>query len=212
MRLFTRGVHCLDTCLSISYDAASCSTRALLHRCTKAQQAAIKAQIEANPISSTMHPLFLPVALLAIKRKIIGEQRDMLWRHLTDAEMQTGQTGAPIFRHYAQSDEDDDINEITKQVIGVIQLSTAAEQHAKTLLTVLEAVQKSIQTIGETSGQRDIVQRVGEMLTERLDFIEQKTKMLIFDLQYFEKRAQAQLTAVSAQDAESFSHVDVPLM
>ncbi|KAK7704050.1 hypothetical protein SLS57_010639 [Botryosphaeria dothidea] len=163
--------------------------------------AAIKAQIEGNPISSTDHPLFLPVALLAIKRKIIGEQRDMLWRHLTDAEMQTGQTGAPMFRHYAQSGEDDDINEITKQVIGVIQLSTAAEQHAKTLLTVLEAVQKSIQIIGETSGQRDIVQRVGEMLTERLEFIEQKTKMLIFDLQYFEKRAQAQLTAD-----------DVPLM
>lgn len=187
MRLFTRGVHCLDTCLSISYDAASCSTRALLHGCTKAQQA-------------------------AIKRKIIGEQRDMLWRHLTDAEMQTGQTGAPMFRHYAQSGEDDDINEITKQVIGVIQLSTVAEQHAKTLLTVLEAVQKSIQIIGETSGQRDIVQRVGEMLTERLEFIEQKTKMLIFDLQYFEKRAQAQLTAVSAQDAGPFSQDDVPLM
>lgn len=117
-----------------------------------------------------------------------------------------------MFRHYAQSGEDDDINEITKQVIGVIQLSTAAEQHAKTLLTVLEAVQKSIQIIGETSGQRDIVQRVGEMLTERLEFIEQKTKMLIFDLQCFEKRAQAQLTAVSAQDAGPFSQDDVPLM
>lgn len=146
--------------------------RALLHGCTRSQQAAIKAQIEAHPVSSTEHPLFLPVALLAMKRKIIGEESEKLWHSLVDAEMRTGQTGAPVIGRRMQSGWQCDINQITKQVIGVIQLSTTAEQHARTLLTILESVRKNLQDIDALGEKKDLLNRVGGMLAERLDLIE----------------------------------------
>lgn len=198
MRLSTRGVHWLDVSLSISYDPNCGSTRALLHGCTKAQQYAIKSQIEAHPVISTEHPLFLPVALLAIKRKIICNEEKRLWGALVKAEMLTGVTGAPLIGYPRGfgSVEEDDINDVTKDVIGVIQLATCAEKHAKTLLTVLEALRKCIPTIQSQSSRHENVRKAGDMLLERLDFIAQKTQILIFGVQETEKRAQAQLSAV----------------
>ena len=114
--------------------------------------------------------------------------------------MFTGVTGAPIIgdQHQPSADlrEKKDVNEITKKIIGLIQLATAAEKHAKTLLTVLEALQSCIHTIPSRGPQHETMKKTGQMLLKRLGFIAQKTEILIHDVQHIEKRAQAQLTAV----------------
>ena len=106
MRLSTRGVHWLNVSLSISSDPNRGLTRVLLHGCTAAQQSAIQSQTEAQPIASTEHPLFLPVALLAIKQRIICQEEVRLWAALTEAEMFTGVTRAPIIGDQHQPSAD----------------------------------------------------------------------------------------------------------
>ncbi|KAF2183104.1 hypothetical protein K469DRAFT_751698 [Zopfia rhizophila CBS 207.26] len=197
MRKSTRGILNLDVSLSMSYNPNNGLTCGLLDGCSQSQQEFIKTQIIAHS-ALACHPLLLPILLTAYQRQLINTEEAKLWSLLVDVETRSGQTGAPLANPYYKSKKGKNFSIITKDALGVIQRATYSESHIKALLLGLEAVQDSIlhiKTENSKSRKADM-EKAGHILKERLEFISHKTKVMLGNIQFIEKRGQAQLTAV----------------
>ena len=87
-------------------------------------------------------------------------------------------------------------------MLGVIQLTTHAESHARSLLLSLQEAKKSLALVEALTKKenRDYITRVGSMLSEKLDLHFHRAQVILNDLQFIEKRAQAQQTAVGSYE------------
>ena len=201
LRMPTKGVLWLNVCLSLSYCPSKGKTRALLHGCTHSQRDTIRRQLRAFS-SLALHPLLIPVLFIAMKQRLIRDQEQRLWANLVNVETKSGLTGAPAIAARllpATSLIDQNIDFVTRRALGIVQLATYAASHAKALFVVIQSIQESVKQVNAATSHpnKDQIEEAGLILSERLMFLAQTTQVLLGDLEFVEKRAQVQITAVS---------------
>jgi hypothetical protein len=197
----------MDASLSMYYSPSKSHTRAYLHGCSEPQRFFIQQQLRAFS-SIASHPLLLPVILVAMKQHLIGEEESKLWTSLVDVETRSGLTGAPRMDTHPHSGSqltEYNIEVVTIRALGVVQIATYAETHAKALLVMIEAIMESIKSVTEATPHpnKTNIEKAGSLLSERLVFLAHKTRVLLGDIQFVEKRAQVQITAVGSQPFSS---------
>ncbi|KAF2650926.1 hypothetical protein K491DRAFT_696890 [Lophiostoma macrostomum CBS 122681] len=215
MRLCSRGIVEIDVCASISYRPSAGTVRCFLQGCNSEQQRRVRDSLR-QWAALTDHPLLLPTILVEMKVDRINDEEIALWNLLVRVEGQSKQTGAPAVNgpapyseHLKNTDEleeeqlqqgrvDSEFQEVTLGVVGVIQRTTSLGSHAKALLLTIEGIQKSIRFVSNVPStlEADHIKKVGEMLSEKLELLEHRTKVMIGDIEFIEKRAQAQQSAV----------------
>lgn len=200
LRMPTKGVLWLTASLSISYYPSKGNTRALLHGCTHSQRDALRGQLRAFS-SLAPHPLLIPLLLITMKKQLIDNQEQQLWKSLVDIETQSGLTGAPAIgarSHSASLLIDQNIEIVTRRALGIVQIATYAGTHAKSLLVMIQSIQESVNKVNAATSHphKDCIEKAGLILSERLTFLAQTTQVMLGDLEFIEKRAQVQITAV----------------
>ena len=92
-----------------------------------------------------------------------------------------------------------DYESITNGVLGIIQLTAAWESYTKALLLGIESIQESITCISAKApvSRKAKVEAAAVVLSEWLTFVSHKSNVMLWDIQFIHKRAQAQMTAVS---------------
>ena len=197
MRRSTRGIIAINIALSMSYDPNTGLTCGLLHGYSNAQQAFVCEQVKIfSAIAS--HPLLLPVLFSAYLRQFLRIERDRLWDRLLRVETQSGQTGAPVLGVTLRRHESDSYNNIILGAMEIIQLASAWESYTEALLLSIDSIQECIGHVKAIipPERSKTIQITTDILTDRLAFIGHKSKVLLWDLQYINKRGQAQMTAV----------------
>lgn len=213
MRFSSHGVIEMDLCASISYHCTTGAVHNFLHGCNSEQQAQVQAML-AKSSSLARHPLLLPVLLTELKLDLVEQHSVQLWNKLVQAETLSGQTnypainntrhprahkGVPPDKHKSnRSTSHLDFEDVTIEVLGVLQITAYAESHAKSLLLSIEEIQTSIGVVSRKTktSNAEVITRTGLVLSERLDFLAHRTQVVINNVQFYEKRAQAQQTAV----------------
>ncbi|RYP16669.1 hypothetical protein DL765_004989 [Monosporascus sp. GIB2] len=139
---------------------------------------------------------------------VLAQQSGMAVRTVTPmiapqgSEVITGDVGAHLRdsdNGAAQETPESELNDVTVAVLGVIQLTTYAESHAKALLLIIDGIRRGIETLNKKAGQSgdaEYITAAGKMLSEKLAFLEQRTQVVMADIAFVEKRAQAQQAAV----------------
>ena len=216
MCLSSRGIIEIDICVSLSYRPSSSTVRAFLQGCTSHQQGEVSMQLQESSILSE-HPLLLPIILVEIKVWRTDEEEADLWNLLVDIEGRSEQTGAPaISSSYAydfdntplgaelesmntgQEKTNSEFQRVTVGVVGVIQRTTSLESHAKALLLSIDEIRKSIEAVNNVASTSTAarLKEIGEILSGKLDLLEHRTRVIMGNIQFVEKRAQAQQSAV----------------
>jgi hypothetical protein len=98
-----------------------------------------------------------------------------------------------------QENPESEFNDVTVAVLGVIQLTTYAESHAKALLLVIDGIRGGIDSLNKKAkqnGDAEYITGASKILSEKLAFLEQRTQVVMADIAFVEKRAQAQQAAV----------------
>ena len=171
-----------------------------MHGCTHRQRDDLRRQLCAfAPLGS--QPLLIPVLLISMKQKIVGEQVQELWDGLMEVETESGLTGAPLIGAHpysASSLTEQNIDYVTRQALGIVQIAAASGMHSKALLILIQSIQDSIKEVNVVTvpANKEHIHKAGRILSERLTFVAQTTQIMLDDLQYIEKRAQVQITAV----------------
>jgi hypothetical protein len=171
------------------------------------------------------HPLLLRTVLAEMKLDIIELDESRLWNNLVAVEMWSKQTNAPAVgarwgsmasNSLADNNSDgnninDGLQSITIEVLGVLQVITYTESHAKALLLSIEEMQRSIDAVNDLakSTADEYIAKTGAIPSENLDLLAHKTRVLINNIHFVEKGAQAQQSAVrtSALAKQSYFHV-----
>lgn len=168
------------------YSPSQNHTRAYLHGCSEQQRIFIQQQLQAFS-SIASHPLLLPVILVTIKQHLISEQETGLWENLVDVETSSGLTGAPRIDTYPQVGTqliEYNIEVMTRHALGVVQIATYAETHAKALLVMIDAILESIKSVTKVTPDpnKTSIEKAGSLLSERLVFLAHKTRVLLGDI------------------------------
>ena len=197
MRKSTRGIIAINIALSMSHDPCTGLTCGLLHGYSSAQQAFVCEQMR-NFSAIASHPLLLPVLFSTYLRQLLRNESDRLWDRLLQVETQSGQTGAPVLGVTLRRHESDSYDNIILGAMEILQLASAWEGYTEVLLLIIDSIQECIGHVKAiTPPERSTtVQITADILTERLTFISHKSKVLLLELQYINKRGQAQMTAV----------------
>jgi hypothetical protein len=196
MRRSSRGIVATNFKLSLSHNPRNGQTCGLLLGCSNLQTSFIVNQIQTCQ-RFAWHPLLLPTLLTSNIHQVLDQQTEDLWERLIRAETNSGQTGAPAINILP---EENDFDRIIKDVLGVIQLAAAWESKTNALLLGIESIKDGFGHVNSRtpSSRLKSVDAVEDMLTEYLDMVAHKSKLMLWDLQYVNKRGQAQMTAVSA--------------
>ena len=198
MRRSTRGILAMNIALSISYDPNSGLSSALLLGCSDTQQSFVREQLKTN-YALADHPLILPILFTTYQRRLLNKERKRLWVSLLEVETQSGRTGAPAIGSRVPQDQLRDYESITNGVLGIIQLTAAWESYTKALLLGIESIQESItyNSAKAPVSRKAKVEAAAVVLSEWLTFVSHKSNVMLWDIQFIHKRAQAQMTAVS---------------
>jgi hypothetical protein len=197
MRKSTRGILAMSIALSISHNLTTGMTNALLLGCSDTQQLFVLQQLKTLA-RLAHHPLLLPILLSVHQMQLLNREKDRLWRSLLQVETASGQTGAPLVGSYPSPDDSKDYSQITRDVLGVIQISSAWESRTKELLLGIEAIEESMKHIDGLIVQpkKAMMEDAENVFLEWLRHTTHKSSTLLCELQFIEKRAQAQMTAV----------------
>lgn len=195
MRRSTRGIVAFNIKLSISHEPKTGRTRGILLGCSAAQISFIVEQIKMSSLFAG-HPLFLPCLLTSCQQEVLSDQTEKLWKQLGQVETISGQTGAPFMNNFKKAPA---TGSNQKSILGVVQLAAAWESHTNALLLAAEVIKDELSRVKELSpdSRKSEVDGVTKMLAEYMALTIHKSKVMLWDLQYFNTRAQAQTSAVS---------------
>ena len=155
MRHSSGGLLAIDIALSLSYCPATGVTYALLFGSSDLQAAFIQQQvIQLAPLAS--HPALLPTLICSYLGGLLRRSTDKGINDLLEVETESGQTGVGVYdmlgmyriRPLGQCC---DHAETSKRALGIIQMATAWECHAKQILSHIESVRQCVTYINSIS-------------------------------------------------------------
>jgi hypothetical protein len=188
----------MNIALSISYDPSNCITCGLLLGCSDIQQAFIHEQVKTYALLAS-HPLLLQILFTAHQQQLLNRQENILWVSLLEVETASGQTGVPVIGRHLFPEEPQDFGDLTKSMLGVIQLASSWESCSKAPLLGIESIQECLTHVNNNTpeARNDTVEASAVVFTEWLTAVSHRSNVVLWDLQHINKRAQAQMTAVS---------------
>jgi hypothetical protein len=204
MRRPNRGIFPMDVALSLSHNHSTGLTCALLLGCSELQVISILRQLRVFA-SLAGHPLLLPTMITDYIRTLLENLAERSWIDLLGVEHESGQTGLRLYDEYGPlpPGKCDDYVEITKSVLGIIQLSLSWENYVKTLILAIESIQESLVHVNSVTSdtitpdtRKENVSSIGVILEERLQLNSHISKLLQSRLHFITQRTQAQMTAV----------------
>jgi hypothetical protein len=201
MRRPTWGVLAMNISLSLSYSHSTCMTFGLLLGCSEFQQFFIIHQLKSLA-RLACHPLLIPVLLSTHQRQLLHQEARRIWLSLIEIENASGQTGLPVEGGLVSSIGNQDYSQITKMTLGVIQAASAWQSTLKDIILGIDSIKESLTLLSGT-----MEDRLGEgetpsvILLEWLRFTLHQSKVLLGQLEYIDKRGQAQMTAVRESQA-----------
>ena len=202
MRRPTDGVLPMNISLSISYDASTNFVYGLLLGCSREQGLYIIEQLRRLS-GLAEHPLLLPILLSGIQQRLISEEVAKLWKELLDVESHGGRSGITIVG-VDRVVEETAQESITEAVLSVLQLATAWESEARALLFGLELMEEILSNKAAIGIPAYLsATSKFEILRESVQLISQRTKIVLWDIEFIEKRASAQMDAVSRSLTEN---------
>ena len=200
MRRPTRGILAMNMVLSISHDPNSGLTCGVVLTHSGEQTAFLTKELKGY-YGIAGYPLLLPILFTDYQRELLHQKAQRIWKRLLEVETASGQTGAPVMLcgRYPPP-ESSDFDEMIKGALQVVQLAASWVEYTEILLSTTESIQESIRHINATTphGRLDCVEAVESVVVEYLGNISHRCKTMLSQLQYFYKRGQAQMTAVSA--------------
>ena len=198
MRRPTWGILPMDIALSVSHEPTSGLTCALLLGCSNLQAKFLRKEVKTYAMLAG-HPLLLPTLLTGYQQQLLTRETAKSWDGLLKVETLSGQTGVPVADSHLYENDDTSFDNITKGVLSVIQLTGTWESGTQALLLCIESVQESINYVSTVTPHQkeEFVTKIASILTERLIFLTHKSKVMLWDLLFINKRGQAQMTAVS---------------
>jgi hypothetical protein len=213
MRKSTRGILAMNIFLSISHDTATGITCAILLGCSSAQQAFVCEQLKELS-NLAVHPLLLPILFSGYQQFQIGRETELLWRDLVNVETKSGRTGAPVVRSDVHSMLNRENGDITNAVLGIVQLASYWESHTKGGVLGIESIQKSIEEINKKTPdpRKSKMEEISRILNESLTVSSHNSSVMLWDLEFINKRATAQMTAVSSTTSLDLSIVSIPVV
>jgi hypothetical protein len=197
MRRSARGILAMNISLSLSHNPITCMTYGLLLGCSDIQQAFIYEQIKTLATLAN-HPLLLPVLFSAHQHQLLNRERKRLWVSLLKVETESGQTGVPVINSNIFQKESKDYGRITKHVLGIIQVASAWESYSKALILGVDSIQENIIYLNDltTEPRKATINAAATVLTEWLTSVRHKSDVMLWDFEFIDKRAHAQMTAV----------------
>ena len=154
------------------------------------------------------YPLLLPILFTDYQRGRLRRETENEWLRLCEVETTSGQTGAPVvFAGDYPRSANGDFDTMIKGALEVVQLTVYWVAETEILLSETETIRESIRHINATTPHKrlDIVEEAESIMVEYLGYISHRNNAMLSRLQYIYKRAQAQMTAVSAAFATVFS-------
>ena len=197
----------MNMVLSMSHDPNSGLTCGVVLTWSDEQTAFISEELKGY-CATAGYPLLLPILFTAYQRQLLHQEGKRIWRRLLEVETMSGQTGVPVMHaeHLYAQPASRDYDEMIKGVLEVVQLAAAWVNYTEVLLSTIEAIQESIRHIHSTTphARLDYVETSESIVVEYLELVSQRCKIMLSELQYYYKRGQAQMTAVSIAPASMF--------
>lgn len=197
----------MNMALSISHDPNAGLTCGVVLTHSGEQTAFITKELKGY-YGIAVYPLLLPILFTDYQRELLRQKAQRIWKRLLEVETASGQTGAPVmFSGRYPPPESSDFDEMIKGALQVVQLAASWVEYTEILLSATESIQESIRHINATTphGRLDYIEAADSVMVEYLGCISHRSKAMLLQLQYFYKRGQAQMTAVSAAFATVFS-------
>ena len=190
----------MNMVLSISHDPNSGLTCGVVLTWSDEQTAFISEELKEY-YEMAAYPLLLPILFTAYQRRLLDQERKRIWERLLEVETMSGQTGVPVMHAellYALP-ASRNFDRMTKGALEVVQLAAAWVNYTEVLLSAIVTIQESIRHISTTTphARLDYVETAESVMVEYLEFVSQRCRVMLLDLQYIYKRGQAQMTAVS---------------
>ena len=192
--------------LSISHDPNAGLTCGVVLTWSDEQTAFLTEELKGY-YGMAAYPLLLPILFTDYQRGLLHQEERYIWERLLEVETASGQTGVPVIYpdNYSLS-ASSDFDGLIKGALQIVQLAASWVQHTEILLSATETIQESIRHINATTPYErlDYVEEAESVLVEYLGYISHRCKTMLSQLQYFYKRGQAQMTAVSTAFATVF--------
>lgn len=138
------------------------------------------------------YPLLLPISFTAYQRRLLHREGKRIWERLLEVETMSGQTGVPVMHAELlyPLPARRNFDRMIKGVLEVVQLAAAWVNCTEVLLSVIEAIQESIRHITTTTPlvRLDYVETAESVMVEYLEFVSQKCKAILSELQCIYKR------------------------
>ena len=199
----------MNMVLSISHDPISGLTCGVVLTRSDEQTSFVTEELKGY-YAMAGYPLLLPILFTAYQRQLLHQEKKRIWDRLLEVETMSGQTGVPVkgAKLRLALGASRNFDEMIQGVLEVVQLATAWVNYTEVLLSVIEAIQESMRHINTTTphARLDYVESAESIMVEYLEFISQRCKVLLSELQYYYRRGQAQMTAVSIAFASIFDH------
>lgn len=196
MRRPTWGILAMDICLSISYCTKTGMTLGVLHGCSELQQSFIVEQLRTFA-SLARHPLLLPILFSAHQRQLVHQEARKLYYSLLNIEMASGQTGAPVKGTYYPSIGAEDFSQMSNLTLGILQLASAWQNTLKGIMLGIKEIQENIEHLSRNTKNSVCPMEESEgIFSGWLHFTLHQSEVVLSQLEYIDKRAQAQMAAV----------------
>lgn len=92
-----------------------------------------------------------------------------------------------------------DFQRVTRKILGVIQLTTSVESHAKALLLSIEEIKRSVTAVQDLIEvpRKEGICKAGAILANKLNFPAHRKQIVMNDIQFIEKRTRATISGTS---------------
>ncbi|KAK7177378.1 hypothetical protein PSPO01_16575 [Paraphaeosphaeria sporulosa] len=204
MRLPTRRNTPINLALSMSYDATTCLTRALLVGLSREQEQRIKEQLIALS-NFSFHPLLLPTLISCHHVSLLHDLVQTLYSNLLYIEKLSKQTTVPSpdFSLTPESDIGDSI--MTTRALSIAQIALPSESETECLIQGIESIRKSVQDVDRlvatlfTESEHLVRVKTSEAaatLTNYLDCCSTGAHIALWDFGFLGKRSDALMNAI----------------
>ncbi|KAK2468309.1 hypothetical protein H9L39_19955 [Fusarium oxysporum f. sp. albedinis] len=205
MRIPTRRITSMNMALSVSYDASTRITSALLIGLSDKQQGFINEQVSTHSKSS-FHPLLLPTLLMCHYEFLLHNKVQELYGDVVSIETLTGQTSMPSPElNDALLEVDLGGRALTRSVLGIAQVAIPAESETQALIQRIALIRKGLEVIDRLDRNQptlpqhpveEIANTAAELLNYYLDCCDARANIALSDFVFLSKRADVLMNAL----------------
>lgn len=144
------------------------------------------------------HPAFIPTLLSIFHLDLLDHKVHISWGRLFDVETASGQSGISLVTNAGcRPTGDCDDPDLSKKVIGVVQLAIAFESYSQSNIEIIDSINKFVASYNPEPGTIQVEHK--QILEEYLGLVFQKGSMVLYGVRHLRARADVQVSTVRIQ-------------